>query len=188
MINTAGQVIFEVPIYGQGKLVVEFFKDRNGDLHSCFVRGDQVLVFKDSKLKGSFQIVSDYEALPESMQEIFQPLEIFYDGHGSLFLVVKEGHSDDRQSFLTTYSIDIDRLISEKVAQTHFKKDFDSSLRTRSHLVLSSEDGTLYALNPKTLDEKLEWNGKSTSWGFNDDYVLNDKNEIVDLYSAELDW
>jgi hypothetical protein len=28
------------------------------------------------------------------MTEVFQPLEIFYDGHGSLFLVVKEGHTE----------------------------------------------------------------------------------------------
>lgn len=41
----------------------------------------------------------------------------------------------------------------------------------------------MFALNPKTLDEKLSWKGKSNPQGFNDDYVLNERNEIVDLHS-----
>jgi len=36
-------------------------------------------------------------------------------GHGSLILIVKEG-KNERQSFLTAYSIDFNRLTSEKVA------------------------------------------------------------------------
>ena len=103
--------------------MVEFFRYLNGELHSCFVRGDRVIVYKDNHLKGSFQIISDIESLPENMIEVFYPLEIFYDVHGSLLLVVKEGHQE-RGSYLTTYSIDIDRLRSEKIAMTHFKKHF----------------------------------------------------------------
>jgi len=49
------------------------------------------------------------------MQEVFQPLEIFHDGHGSLFLVVKEGHNNV-QSVITSYNLDIDRMNSHKVA------------------------------------------------------------------------
>lgn len=89
---------------------------------------------------------------------------------------------------LTTYNIDIDRLRSEKVAELHFKKPFVSSLRTRFHLILSSDDERLVALNPKTLELKLEWKGKNTPWGINDDYILNERNEIIDLYSQELEW
>jgi hypothetical protein len=43
-------------------------------------------------------------------------------------------------------------------------------------------------LNPKTLELKLEWKGKNIPWGINDDYVLNERNEIVDLHSQELEW
>lgn len=39
-----------------------------------------------------------------------------------------------------------------------------------------------------TLETKLEWKGKNTPSGLNDDYLLNSKNEIVDLHSAELEW
>jgi hypothetical protein len=46
----------------------------------------------------------------------------------------------------------------------------------------------LYALNPLNLENKLSWRGKSWSHGINDDYVLNDKNEIVDLQSSHLEW
>ena len=46
----------------------------------------------------------------------------------------------------------------------------------------------MFALNPKTLETKLEWKGQSSGCGLNDDYVLNDRNEIVDLLSAEFDW
>lgn len=77
---------------------------------------------------------------------------------------------------------------SEKVAQTHFKSQFQSTLRTRSNLILSSAGDKLFALNPKTLETKLEWTGKDTPSGLNDDYLLNSKNEIVDLASAELEW
>lgn len=120
------------------------------------------------------------------MTEIFQPLEIFFDG-SELFLVVKEGQHE-QQSFLTTYSIDIKRLSSHKVVSTHFKKPFLSSLRSRSYLILSAEDELLYALSPKTLETKLEWKGKNVAWGTNDDYVLNERNEVVNLHSAEYDW
>jgi len=106
--------MFESPLIGQGKAVAEFFRDRSGELISCLVRGDRVLVFKDSHLKGSFQIVSDVEALPENMAEVFQPLEIFEVGSGSVLLVVREGVSD-KHSFLTTYTIDIERMNTDKV-------------------------------------------------------------------------
>lgn len=88
---------------------------------------------------------------------------------------------------MTTYSIDIERMRSEKVAQTHFKHQFQSTLRTRSNLILSAGD-KLFALNPQTLETKLEWKGKDTPSGLNDDYLLNSKNEIVDLHSPELEW
>lgn len=94
LISTQGQIQFEAPLIGQGKSVAEFFRDRTGELITCLVRGDRVLVFKDSHLKGSFQIISDIEALPENLAEIFQPLEIFEVGHGSLLLVVREGLSE----------------------------------------------------------------------------------------------
>lgn len=54
MTNTQGQVSFEVPLIGQGKSVMEFFRNHNGELVSCFVRGDRVLVMKGSKVKGQF--------------------------------------------------------------------------------------------------------------------------------------
>lgn len=46
----------------------------------------------------------------------------------------------------------------------------------------------MYALNPISLEFKLEWEGKKTHWGINDDYLLNDKNEIVDLQASEQEW
>jgi hypothetical protein len=70
----------------------------------------------------------------------------------------------------------------------HFKKDFLTSFRTKSFLILSAVDDRLFALNPITLETKLEWKGKNSPWGINDDYVLNEVNEIVDLKSLELDW
>ena len=102
-------------------------------------------------------------------------------------LVVKEGHSDGA-SLLTTYNIDIAHARSEKVTQVLFDKPFESSLRTKSHLLLASDDQTLFALNPLNLENKLSWRGKSWSHGINDDYVLNDKNELADLQSSHLEW
>jgi hypothetical protein len=121
------------------------------------------------------------------MQEVFQPLEIFHDGHGSLILVVREGFSTS-ESYLVSYNIDTERMRSEKISQRHFKHSFKSSLRTRSNLILSSENSQMFALSPKTLETKLQWEGKDTPTGLNDDYLLNSKNEIVDLNSVDLEW
>jgi len=46
----------------------------------------------------------------------------------------------------------------------------------------------MFALSPKTLETKLRWKGKDTPTGLNDDYLLNSKNEIVDLNSVDLEW
>ena len=107
---------------------------------------------------------------------------MFFDGT-ELYLVVKEGLLE-QHSYLSTYSIDIKRLTSTKVASALFKKPFFNSIRTRSNLILTGDDDMLYALNPKTLETKLEWRGKQSAQGTNDDYVLNERNEIVDLQSA----
>jgi hypothetical protein len=118
-IGINGQVNFEVPLVGQGKSVAEFYRERTGELITCLVRGDRVIVFKDNQAKGSFQVISDVEALPDNMQEVFQPLEIFHDGHGSLILVVREGSSAG-ESYLASYNIDTERMRSEKISQRHF--------------------------------------------------------------------
>ena len=73
-----------------------------------------------------------------------------------MILVVREGISN-QGSFLTSYSIDIDRMNTEKISETHFEHNFLSTLRTRSSLILSSDNQNLHALNPKTLEAKLQW-------------------------------
>ncbi len=55
-------------------------------------------------------------------------------------------------------------------------------------MLLSSENSEMFALSPKTLETKLRWEGKDTPTGLNDDYLLNSKNEIVDLNSVDLEW
>lgn len=46
----------------------------------------------------------------------------------------------------------------------------------------------MYAFNPKSLEQKLVWEGKNTPWGSNDDYILNDKNQLLDLQNPEPEW
>lgn len=74
MINPAGQVLFEAPLLGEGKAVAELWQDRNGEVYSCFVRGDKVIVYRDDKPQGSFKINIDSESIPRQMIETFQPL------------------------------------------------------------------------------------------------------------------
>jgi len=45
MINSQGHVIFEQPLEGSGKSLVEMFAVDQGII-SCFVRGDHVTVYK----------------------------------------------------------------------------------------------------------------------------------------------
>jgi hypothetical protein len=132
-------------------------------------------VYRENQLKGTFQINSDLEDFPESFKEVFRPLEIFHDGSGQMLLVVEEGHQKD-QSYLATYIIEIDRLISEKIASTVINSSFDSTSRTKSNLLIfNSEKLSFTALNPKDLTVKTVWQGKDNSWSINDDFVLNEK-------------
>ncbi len=92
-----------------------------------------------------------------------------------MFLVVKEGHHQE-ESYLATYIIEIDRLQSEKIANTVVKTGFDSTGRTKSNLLLqNSKTKSFIALNPKDLSSKTSWSGRANSWSINDDFVFNDK-------------
>jgi len=46
MFNSLGHVIFEQPLEGEGRAVVEMFTIETG-IFSCFVRGDIVTVYKE---------------------------------------------------------------------------------------------------------------------------------------------
>jgi hypothetical protein len=91
---------------------------------------------------------------------------------------------------LTSYTIDVALGRSEKVAQKVFNKAFVRSERSLSHLILAAGDidDSHYALNPLSLEKINEWKSKRCSHGQLDDYILNDKNEITDLLSAEKQW
>ena len=82
MLNSAGHIVFELPLEGTGTTVAEIYQDRNGEIVTCFVRNENFYVYRENQLKGSFQIISDLEDFPESFQEVFQPLQMFHDGTG----------------------------------------------------------------------------------------------------------
>ena len=46
MFNSAGHVIFEQPLEGEGHAAVEMFMVDSSGIYSCFVRGDTVTVYK----------------------------------------------------------------------------------------------------------------------------------------------
>ena len=56
MVNSVGHVIFENPLEGHGKSVVEFFMSGE-DIYSCFVREDMVTIYNAHTLTGSFPLV-----------------------------------------------------------------------------------------------------------------------------------
>lgn len=103
------------------------------------MRNDIFTVYRDGQQKGTFQIVSDLEDFPESFTEVFKPLEMFHDGVGQMLLVVNEGHHNTH-SYLATYSIDIERLRSDKIANTIIKTSFSQSSRTKSNIILVNEN------------------------------------------------
>mmetsp|Transcript_7238 Transcript_7238/g.8684 ORF Transcript_7238/g.8684 Transcript_7238/m.8684 type:complete len:81 (+) Transcript_7238:222-464(+) len=47
MFNSQGSVAFEQPLEGDGRSVIEMFKGDDGN-YSCFVRGDNIVVYKHS--------------------------------------------------------------------------------------------------------------------------------------------
>lgn len=56
-----------------------------------------------------------------------------------MLLVVNEGHHNTH-SYLATYSIDIERLRSDKIANTIIKTSFSQSSRTKSNIILVNEN------------------------------------------------
>ena len=56
MINSAGNVAFEVALSGDGKSVMEFFQTADGEVYSVFVRGDKCTVYKEHQFKGQFDL------------------------------------------------------------------------------------------------------------------------------------
>ena len=84
---------------------------------------------------------------------------MFYDGMGQMLLVAREGHSKDK-SYYATYSIDIERLRSDKIASVVVSNEYNKSSRSKSNLIfINQKDGELTALNPKDLSTKATWKG-----------------------------
>jgi len=157
MINSVGHVVYELPFEGSGNSVAEIYQDRNGEIVSSFVRNDNFYVYRENQLKGTFQIIGDLEDIPESFLEVFKPLQIFQDGLGQMLLIVKEGESKD-EIYLATYSIDLERLRSNKIASAIVSNSFDTNSRTKSNMLLiNSKNGEIQALNPKNLSIKANW-------------------------------
>jgi hypothetical protein len=52
MINSAGHVAFETVLSGDGKSVAEFFQQKNGEVYSVFVRGENCTVYREHTLVG----------------------------------------------------------------------------------------------------------------------------------------
>lgn len=116
MINSAGHVIFETPLDGSGSVVAEIFKDKNGEIISCFVKGEKVTIYKEYSLRGVFAVKSE-ALIRGDMTEVFEPSYLFFDqDKNELFLVVKEGVAKER-TLVITYQIDHVSLSSKKVAQ-----------------------------------------------------------------------
>lgn len=181
MINPAGQIVFELPLEGTGDSVFEIYQDRNGEIVTVFVRDENFYIYRDNQLRGTFQIVSDLEDLPESFSERFTPLQIFYDGSGLMYLVVLEGSNND-QSYLATYIIEVDRLHSEKLASTVINIKFESTYRTKSNLLVRDfYNAHLTAFNPKDLSFKATWEGQDNLWSINDDFVVDEQGQLANL-------
>ena len=87
MINSAGHIVYELPLEGTGQSVSEIFQDRNGEIVTSFVRNDIFYLYRENQLKGTFQIVGDLEDIPSSFSEEFIPIQMFYDGLGQMLLV-----------------------------------------------------------------------------------------------------
>lgn len=102
-------------------------------------------------------------------------------------LVVKEG-VNKKDSLLTTYQIDVENMLSHKVAQLTFKNEFSNTFRTKNFIVLTTEDETLHALNPNELKQVMQWEGHVVPWGMQDDLLLNEKNQLCNLQSKQPDW
>ena len=62
MVNSVGHVIFEHPLEGEGKSVVEFFS--SGDFFSVFIREDMVTIYKSHTPLGMYRLDMQID-LPE---------------------------------------------------------------------------------------------------------------------------
>jgi hypothetical protein len=71
MVNSVGHVIFEHPLEGSGKSVVEFFS--SGDFYSVFVREDMVTIYKSHTQTGVIRLDMQID-LPEGFQPVMEPI------------------------------------------------------------------------------------------------------------------
>jgi hypothetical protein len=112
MINAQGSVVFEQPITGSGRSLVEMFKDSEGT-YSCFVRGDNVIVYRGTKQAAEFKIDEALALeLPAEYSNVFEPLELIYS-EGQLLLTAKIGTNAENQSMISVFELDFKNNKSE---------------------------------------------------------------------------
>lgn len=82
-------------------------------VHSCFVRGNIVTIYKEYLQVGQFHIdeVSD---LPADFTGVFEPLEILFS-EGKLRLTVKVGAAEEK-NLVSVFEIDYNELKAESVS------------------------------------------------------------------------
>ena len=105
MVNAQGNVVYEQPLMGTGRSLVEMFITNN-TIYSCFVRGDSVVVYRHTKLEAEFKIDDALTLeLPAEYSNVFEPLELIFSD-GKLLLTAKIGTNADNQSMISIFEID----------------------------------------------------------------------------------
>ena len=154
MFNSAGHVIFEQPLEGEGHAAVEMFMVDSSGIYSCFVRGDTVTVYKSFAQVGSFRIEdqdSDAAELPAEFTGVFEPLELIFSEDKLLLTAKVAVNADNASSLLGVYNIDFANLKSEFVGRSTVGS-FASTTRTKSHVIFHVDEAKTqsYAFNPLT--------------------------------------
>lgn len=144
MINSQGHVIFEQPLEGQGPSLVEMLAEDSG-IFSCIVRGDIVTVFKQYLQVGQFHIDQPSD-LPAEFTSVFEPLQLIFND-GKLLLTVKVGTDASGHNMLSVFDIDYQGLKSE-VHTRATTGPFESTSRTKNHVIFHKDDGKAFAFNP----------------------------------------
>ena len=180
MINSAGNVIWDQPLTGDGKAVVEMFNVGN-DVFSVFVKQDQVTIYKQTAQKGQFQILkASTLELPAEYDAVFEPLQLIFSSEdGGLALVARVGTSIDGQfSQVAVFSIDYIELHAEILGSKSIK-NFSCTSRTKNQIIFHKSDGSgSIAMDPfKTLDGPDRVFSQILSTSINDDFIFEQQGQ-----------
>ena len=145
MVNSVGHVIFEVPLLGDSTSALEIFQEKGGDIFTIMVRDKLVTVYNGYTSSGNF-LIGTSDILEDEEVTMFKPLELIYNQGQSNLVLLAQIDSSETNAKLAAFLIDHKSYESTYIGTFTVDK-FDSTMRTKTNVILVRPSGVSEALN-----------------------------------------